>query len=400
VAAAAAAPALCAAQSAAQSGFVDVTFTVYPQSAATDSTHTIVRPIARWDPMLKGTSWRLDASLEAQTDTHDRTIADATYWDRTSRRPAFAIRRLSASWIHGPMTLELGKQFIHWGQTDIVNPTDHFAPKDYLDLVDPETLAVTAARATVASPSNSLDIVFAPRMTPSRAPLFGQRWVNPPALALGRPLIDAGSDIPSGAQVGVRWNHLGRHAEHALSFFQGNDHLPSFAAVVSGAPATIDVTRVYPTLKSVGGDVAVPLSWITIKGEAAWRGTSTAGARTFVLYVVQIERQAGEWLLIAGYVGEHVTRAGTRLRFGPDEALARAFIGRATYTIDTNRSLVLEAVAERNGDGFVGRAEYSQAVGQHMRATAGFRLIRGISSDLIGQYRRNSAATLAWRYSF
>jgi hypothetical protein len=388
-----------AAQSATQSGFVDVTFTGYPQTAVTDSTRAMVRTVVRWDPELHGTNWRLDGSFEAQADTHDQSALDATYWDRSTQRPAFEIRRLSASWVHGPLTLEAGKQFIQWGQTDVVMPTDHFAPKDYVDLMDPELLAVTAVRATVADPSDSLDVVFAPRMTPSRAPLLDQRWVNPPLLAFGRPLVDAGGDIPAEPQVGVRWNHLGRHVEGSLSFFQGDDTLPSFSTV-SGTPTVVDVTRAYAALTSVGGDLAVPLPWITVKSEGAWYGSSTATARTFLLYVVQAERPWRDWLFVGGYVGEHVERPGTLLRFAPDEALARAFFGRVAYTIDANRSLVFEAAARQNGDAFVGRAEYSQAVGQHMRVTAGLLVIRGTPDDLVGQYRRNSAATLSWRYSF
>ncbi len=398
IAVAAAAPS-ASAQSVAQSGFVDVTFTGYPQTAVTDSTRAIVRAIARWDPELTGTNWRLDASFEAQTDTHDQTALEATYWDRSTQRPAFDIRRLSATWVHGPLTLEAGKQFIAWGKTDVVMPTDHFAPKDYIDLMDPEPLAVTAVRATVAGPSDSLDVVFAPRLTPSRVPLLDQRWVNPPLLALGRPLVDAGGDVPAAAQVGLRWNHLGRYVEGSLSFFQGDDTLPSFSTV-SGTPTVVDVTRTYPALTSFGGDLAVPLPWITIKGEAAWYGSSTATARTFLIYVVQAERPWREWLFIGGYVGEQVARPGTLVRFAPDEALARAFTGRVSYTIDTNRNLVFEAVARQNGDAFIGRAEYSQAVRQHMRVTAGLRVIRGNPDDLVGQYRRNSAATLSWRYSF
>jgi hypothetical protein len=396
----AAATASAAAQSATETGFVDVTFTGYPQTAVTDHTRAIVRAIVRWDPELKGTNWRVNASFEAQTDTHDQTAVEATYWDRSPRRPAFDIRRLSASWVHGPLTLVAGKQFIAWGKTDVVVPTDHVAPKDYVDLMDPEPLAVTAVRATVAGPSDSLDVVFAPRLTPSRAPLLDQRWVNPPLLAFGRPLIDAGGDIPDDPQVGVRWNHLGRHVEDSLSFFQGNDTLPSFSTAASATPAVVDVTRTYPTLTSVGGDLAVPLPWMTIKGEAGWYGSSTAAARTFLLYVVQAERPWREWLFIGGYVGEQVERAGTLVRFDPDEALARAFTGRVAYTIDTNRSFVFEAAARQNGDAFVGRAEYSQTVGSHMRVTAGLRVIRGTPDDLVGQYRRNSAATLSWRYSF
>jgi hypothetical protein len=46
------------------------------------------------------------------------------------------------------------------------------------------------------------------------------------------------------------------------------------------------------------------------------------------------------------------------------------------------------------------KPEYSQAFGQHWRATAGFAFIRGSEGDFLGQYRRNSHAIFRLRYSF
>ena len=54
--------------------------------------------------------------------------------------------------------------------------------------------------------------------------------------------------------------------------------------------------------------------------------------------------------------------------------------------------------AERPGR--LGQLEYSQAFGPHWRATAAFTLIRGYEADFLGQYRHNSHAMLALRYSF
>ena len=62
-------------------------------------------------------------------------------------RPALSLRRLSATSSRGPLTVDAGKQFIRWGKTDIVNPTDRFAPRDFLNVVDTEFLAVTGVRA-------------------------------------------------------------------------------------------------------------------------------------------------------------------------------------------------------------------------------------------------------------
>ena len=66
----------------------------------------------------------------------------------------------------------------------------------------------------------------------------------------------------------------------------------------------------YPTLRSYGGDAAIPLPWFTAKVEAAYFTTDTPRTDEYVLYVVQLERQIGEWSLMGGYAGEARDEAG------------------------------------------------------------------------------------------
>ncbi|MBI3698602.1 MAG: hypothetical protein HY238_27645, partial [Acidobacteria bacterium] len=66
----------------------------------------------------------------------------------------------------------------------------------------------------------------------------------------------------------------------------------------------------------------------------------------------------------------------------------------------TNRSVAFEAAVRQNGRGLWTKLEYTEAFGQHWRATAGFTWIHGDSEDFLGQYHRNSHAILALRYSF
>jgi hypothetical protein len=109
---------------------------------------------------------------------------------------------------------------------------------------------------------------------------------------------------------------------------------------------------------------------------------------------------SGEWSFIGGYAGEFVTSRGTSPTFSPVRGSAKAFVGRAGYTIDTNRSVACEMVVRQNGSGVYLKPEYTQAFGQHWRVTAGFALIRGQNDDFLGQYHRNSHGILAIRYSF
>jgi len=71
----------------------------------------------------------------------------------------------------------------------------------------------------------------------------------------------------------------------------------------------VGVQRFYPNLRLYGGDAAIPLPWLTIKGEAAYFTTSTPGAEEYVLYVIQLERMVKEWSFVGGYAGEAVTQS-------------------------------------------------------------------------------------------
>jgi hypothetical protein len=388
------------AQGFSQRGFLETRVVAYPQTAPGDSGRSVAEALLRYEATWKPLpSWRFAGGLDARADTH-RQVERAwglSWQDREIRRPAFAVRRLSATYRRGPVTFELGKQFIRWGKTDILNPTDRFAPRDYLEVVDNDFLGVTAARLTVEKGNDTLDLVWQPRFTPSRLPLLNQRWAVLPEVSIR----DAGAHYPGRSQFGARWNRVGAGFEYSFSFFEGFHHLPLLEPEVELSPFRVNVTRVYPRLRMCGADAAVPLKWLTVKAEAAYFTSATPQADEYVLYVIQFERQAGEWFFVGGYAGQAVTAARRPVfDFAPDRGLARAVLVHAGYTIDANRSLALEAAIRQNGKGAWLRFEYSHALGSHWRATAAASLIRGSAEDFLGQYHRNSHAGLTLRYSF
>jgi hypothetical protein len=214
------------------------------------------------------------------------------------------------------------------------------------------------------------------------------------------PIVDAGAVLPDGSQAGVRWSHMGGGFEYALSFFNGFNNLPNVLFDVQTLPTALSSKRIYPAIRTYGADTAVPTRWFTLKGEAAYFTSSTPGTDEYVLYVIQLERQTGEWILIGGYAGEVVTTRRASLTFAPDRALTNAIVGRASYTIDTNRTIAFEGAVRQNGDGLFSKVEYSVGRGEHWRATLTGVVIAGDSSDLLGQYNRNSHLAVAVRYSF
>jgi hypothetical protein len=394
------AAALGGAQSFEQRGFVENDALFFPQSAPNDSGHVVDDVLLRWEASYQAASWlKFAAGLDARADSH-RQVDRSWHFDvddRSTQRPDFSLRRMSAILHKGKVTAELGRQFIRWGKADILNPTDRFAPKDYLtSVVDYDFLGVTAARLTVEAGSNTVDLVWQPWFTPSRVPLLNQRWTTVPDQFASYGIVDGGAIYPGGSQYGARFNHVGSGFEYSACFFDGFNNLPSYNAAF--ALNDITLQRYYPRLRLYGADGAVPLPWFTVKAEAAYYTSPDRNSDEFVLYVVQLERQVKEWSLVGGYAGEQVTKSENPFQYSPERGFARSFVGRAGLTIDANRSLAVET-AVRSGGSFV-RFEYTQATGQHWRTTAGGTWIRGDMADFLGQYRLNSYLSLKVRYSF
>jgi hypothetical protein len=388
------------AQDFSQRGFLETGGFFFPQTVPNDSGRGVDEALFRYEAFYKPfAGLQLAAGFDARFDSHQDTDRDfrLSFWDRERLRPAFAIRRLSAQYHRGKLTVEAGKQFVRWGKTDVLTPTDRFAPRDFLNVVDNDYLAVTAGRLTYGTQSDTIDLVFEPRLTPSRVPLLDQRWGVQSSVI---PLAETAPAFPGGPQFGARWNHIGALAEYSFSFYNGYDHLPLYNAQLELVPFRVDLQRFYPQLRMYGADAAVPLQWVTVKAEAAYFTSATPQSDEYALYVLQLERQTGEWSFVAGYAGQAITSHGTSIAYSPIRGLTRSLVARAAYTIDTNRSLAFETVVRQNGAGMYFKPEYSQAFGQHWRATAGFALIRGRDGDFLGQYHRNSHAILTVRYSF
>src|SRR5712691_10349720 len=150
----------CCAQNYTQRGFLETQGTFYPQEAPNDRAHAVGESLLRHESFYSpSNSIRFAGALDFRIDTHRQVERDFNLSgeDRETQRPTAEIRRLSATYHNGPTTFEIGKQFIRWGKTDIVTPTDRFAPRDYLTVVDNDFLAVTAARVNYENGANTVE---------------------------------------------------------------------------------------------------------------------------------------------------------------------------------------------------------------------------------------------------
>jgi hypothetical protein len=396
-------PTFAFAQDFTQRGYLNFRGFAFPQRTYNDRANFVGEALFHYEfERSLVANWRIAGATETRLDTHHQVERRfyVNWSDRSLQRPAFSARRLSFIYQKRRFTAEIGKQPIRWGKADILNPTDRFAPRDFLAVVDNEFLYVTAARAIYEAKSDSFEVVLQPRFTPSRAPLLNQRWTVLPEEFRDVPVNDLGARVPRGPQFGARWNHLGSGYEMSLSIYDGHNHLPNIDGSFDLLSRSAAIQRWYPQLRQYGGDVAVPLKWLTAKAEVGYYTTTSPNTDEYVIYVLQAERQQGELSLVGGYAGEWVTDRKNPLQFAPDRGLTKSFLGRASYTLNPRQSVAVEYVIRQNGDGAWVRSEFSQTFGQHWRATAGFTAIAGSPTDFLGQYRRNSHISANLRYSF
>ena len=152
-----------------------------------------------------------------------------------------AVRRLSASYSRGKLTVEAGKQFVRWGKTDVLNPTDRFAPRDFLNVVDTEFLGDHRGAGDLwDAGQHHRSRVVAEADTESRA--VAQSAVG--RAAAGNSDRGGGAAFPGGPQFGARWNHIGTAVEYSFSFYNGYDHLPLYDTQLEFAPFQVDALRI------------------------------------------------------------------------------------------------------------------------------------------------------------
>src|SRR6185437_12086047 len=109
-----------------QRGFIETNAVIYPQTAPGDSSHAVDETLLRYESSYKVAPWLdLHGDFDAETDTHRQVEREFRLdWNgRSIERPAFALRRFSATLHKGRVTAVLGRQFIRWGKADILNPT-------------------------------------------------------------------------------------------------------------------------------------------------------------------------------------------------------------------------------------------------------------------------------------
>lgn len=178
----------------------------------------------------------------------------------------------------GFLDLSVGKQYVFWGQTDWVNPTDLFTPWDYVHIsseLEDYRIAPWAFRATAYARATSFDLVWVPWPVPHVMDL------SPMAAAgfeIGDPQLPdrsiAHSDI--GLRIATRFAGI----DASVMGFYGLDKRPGMdmdvqidTTTMPPPPPIITATPTHGMMGAVGGDLAWGAGPLLLKGELAYYWT-------------------------------------------------------------------------------------------------------------------------------
>lgn len=244
------------------------------------------------DPWL---SDRVGARLQLAVsgNSGDFTMYGAVNADFDSRLLDTASRQRSAgaevypleAWVeYGGESLEvrLGLQYVFWGRTDWVNPTDLFTPWDYPDMaaeLEDYRLAQPALRLKWYPLGDLLvDLVWQPLFQPHRLGDASHQG-ELPVLEVERLLPERN---PQNGEFGLRLSHsLSALAlDWAVCFYQGFEKLPVMNARVvmdeqaqPPQPLGLVLEQHFGRLWMAGADLAKAWGPVLIKGEAALKMT-------------------------------------------------------------------------------------------------------------------------------
>lgn len=187
----------------------------------------------------------------------------------------------------GPTELRVGKQFVFWGRTAWVNPTDVITAWDYANIaseIEDYRVAPLAARLNwYIFDELMLDLVWAPVFQPHRIPMHA------PAEMGGLPVIETEPALPdphpTNGEYGLRLSQsISTWAlDWAIAAYLGFDKAPGvdvapvLTPLQAGPPGSPPVlvptslrwTKRYQRLLMVGADFAKAIGAFVIKGEGA-----------------------------------------------------------------------------------------------------------------------------------
>ncbi len=291
--------------------------------------------------------------------------------------------------------LRLGRQFIFWGKTDWINPTDNITPWDYTNItaeIEDYRLAVDAAKLDLYFGDSSLELVLVPFFRPNN---------------LGMEVAGAQEQLPEQKpenwQEGLRFSSEVSGLNFSLSYWRGFDLYPS----VVPAPETSALVIKHPRQQVFGADFDYAFGSFVLKGEGAYfltedrDGTDPFTKNPFLHYVLALEWAASPQLTAdLQFIEKRVLKWHEGLMSPFEEKTSRSASLVLTYKKEGYWKFQLISVYNfKDGDYFllpIFTYEFADGVNIYLGAT----VFHGPAESPFGRLKDSSRAFLEVKYSF
>lgn len=212
--------------------------------------------------------------------------------EAAASRTKLTLREAWLGYREGPASVRLGWQVVNWGRTDVVNPTDNVAARDYTRLVDldaDQKLGAAMLNLNWRLGDSSLQAIW--------QPLFRATTVPLPAVAGVRYVEDAPDWVPGSG--GLRLDTVGERLSWSLSYFRGPAKRPNLA--ISLADLGLGRIRLdHRNVSIVGADAELIAGPWVFRSETAYSAFKGSGSDPFasrestIESVLGVERAYGE----------------------------------------------------------------------------------------------------------
>jgi hypothetical protein len=321
--------------------------------------------------------------------------------------------------------LRVGKQTIVWGRTDVVNPTDQLAPREFSDPLetDDERLGVLAARLRASIGRARVEGVIAPSVVLSRLPGSGSRWAPtlPPTVPdpadPARTLKVRYSEVQAGApaaqmknaQYAARLSTTLRGWDLSVSYFDGWDDLPATRqriVPVDEGEVRVELRQEYSRRRAVGGDLATTLGPYSLRAEGAHLMPDSLGGPDYFQYVVGLERffgdplGAGSTLLLVQWIQEITPRDSRSGPFDLNHVFRRSLMARAQHNLTPALRLAADGVYDFRTEGYYLQPGASFRLWDRLLVEGSIDLLGGGNEAFFGAFAGNNRLRTTLRYSF
>ncbi len=171
------------------------------------------------------------------------------------------------------LDVRIGNQFIFWGTTDWINPTDNINPWNYENIsaeIEDYRIPVTAAKFDFY-PSDlfSLEFVWLPIFQPNKIPIELPPEMGTFKVKLNNPQMP--EKKLSNSEFAIRLDSQLPGVDFSLSYFHGYDkNFSLFSNINFGNVPRIIFTPKYGKVNIFGGDFVTTFDKFALKGEAAY----------------------------------------------------------------------------------------------------------------------------------